>query len=250
MQTDILQNIICTADPEAIARDWEASERTKHYSGEYHLDPPLLKKRVESLKRQISAFQEKFSQLQPAKGNIEWVAIANTDCDEYTYASFYEKRDFEILLEKAVTVQLPDKLEEDAPQKYYREIAWIWDSNRHVLHGHYNTSGSRRANVPWEEVAGVEVFPLNIDRHGKGAFTSSALYGITYNDRYIRKLPEWETDPEIEAITQKMDKEYKYIRPSRKEERMIWLQMSKDTAKSVLAQVAEFRQLYKELNEG
>lgn len=250
MQTDILQNIICTADPAVIAKDWEVRERIGYYPEGFHLEPPLLERELERLEREISDFQKRIAALQPGMGCSKLMMIADPIyCNDApdVLSHFYEKRDFGTLLARAVSIQVPDKLEENAPLEYYDKIFRDWDSALFLPYP--NINGNIYIDAPLEEIVGIEVFPPNIERHGKDIFVSNILWEISFDDRYIHELPEWETDPEIEAAKKKADKEYEYTPLSREEEREMRWQKSKDAARSALAQIAEFRQLYKEFSE-
>lgn len=259
MQIDILQNIICTADPEAIARNWEFWERIDYYPAGFHLEPSLLEKEIERLKREIVAFQERLSKLRPVKGDSEWVAIAGVyhwrNIPNYqdvprTHASFYKKSDLEILFAEAIEARIPDKIEKDGSIEYYNKVLQELDSSQRIIHGHYVT-GKCCSLIPLEEVVGAEVFPSNLKRHDKDAFAADILSEISFDDRHICDAPgaaEWKSDPEVEAAKARAGQEYKDDFSAETIQKEL-LQRKKDLVQATLDHIAEYRQLYKEAHE-
>lgn len=257
MQKDTVQNIVCSADPEVIARIWEACDRLGS-------DAPASERKVQQLRDQIVSFQEKLAKIEPAESCSEWVMIAEEIWEGGVpgiYSSFYKKADFEVLLARAENMKIPDKCKDEEPEEYHKKIVSEWFGD-----GSINSYGYEFS--PWKDVLGAEVFLSNAESYDKDAFVADILWELSFNGyseedqaerreeldkaiketEAIRNMPEEERAKHLHSLDE-MREEFGWEKPSEEEQEKMRFNMLKDSAKTTIAKVAELKRLCEEIRE-
>lgn len=257
MQKDTVQNIVCSADPEVIARIWESRNRLGS-------DAPTSEEKAQQLSTQIASFQEKLAMIEPAESCGEWAMIAEEIWEDGVpgiYSSFYKKADFEVLLAKAENIQIPDKRKEEEPAEYYKKVVSEWFGD-----GSINSYGYEFS--PWKDVLGAEVFLSNAESYDKDAFVADILWELSFNGyteedqeerreeldkairetEKIRSMPKEERAKHLHSLDKIRD-EFGWEKPSEEEQKKMRLDMLKDSAKTTIAKIAELKRLCEEIRE-
>lgn len=258
--TKTVKDLVENVKPDQIAIEWEKRLSFCH-------DAPLSDKGRKNMVSDIANFQKTLSAI-PAdekdKGYVMLAARLWDDEDSSYTSSYYKKEGLEALTQRALSVDIPEKIEEDQPAEYYEKICDTWygktNENQITSYGYEFSE--------WGEVLSTPVIMPNLRRVPYVEFVADILWemsfcGYTREDqekavqrldkameesRKISELPEEERKKHTHTLNE-LYEECGWERPSEEERAAMQLAMRKDCAKNVCWLVHELRLIAKDAEE-
>lgn len=250
---DLVENV----RPDQIAIEWEKRLSFCH-------DAPFSDKGRKNMISDIANFQKTLSAISADEKGKGYVMLAARLWDDETSSytsSYYKKKDLEALIERAVSVDIPEEIEKNQPAEYYEKICDTWyekaNENQITSFGYEFSE--------WGEVLGTPVIMSNLRRVPYVEFVADILWemsfcGYTREDqervvhkldkameesRKISELPEEERKKHTHTLDE-LYEECGWERPSEEERAAMQLAMRKDCAKNVCWLVRELRLIAKD----